>query len=70
MAVKKFKPYTPSRRFMTVADFSGLTKKRPEKSLTVPLKKTGGRNNQGRITSRFISGGQAALPHHRLSSAG
>jgi large subunit ribosomal protein L2 len=61
MAVKKFKPYTPSRRFMTVADFSGLTKKRPEKSLTVPLKKTGGRNNQGRITSRFISGGHKRL---------
>jgi large subunit ribosomal protein L2 len=61
MAVKKFKPYTPSRRFMTVADFSGLTKKRPEKSLTVPLKKTGGRNNQGRITSRFISGGHKQL---------
>ena len=61
MAVKKFKPYTPSRRFMTVADFSGLTKERPEKSLTVPLKKTGGRNNQGRITSRFISGGHKRL---------
>ena len=61
MAVKKFKPYTPSRRFMTVADFSGLTKERPEKSLTVPLKKTGGRNNQGRITSRFISGGHKQL---------
>ncbi|WP_027882070.1 50S ribosomal protein L2 [Meiothermus rufus] len=61
MAVKKFKPYTPSRRFMTVADFSDLTKKRPEKSLTVPLKKTGGRNNQGRTTSRFISGGHKRL---------
>lgn len=42
MAVKKFRPYTPSRRFMTVADFSELTKKRPEKSLTAPMKKTGG----------------------------
>ncbi len=61
MAVKKFRPYTPSRRSMTVADFSDLTKKRPEKSLTAPLKKTGGRNNQGRTTSRFISGGHKQL---------
>ncbi|MBO1438576.1 50S ribosomal protein L2 [Meiothermus sp. CFH 77666] len=61
MAVKKFRPYTPSRRTMTVADFSGLTKKRPEKSLTAPMKKTGGRNNQGRTTSRFISGGHKQL---------
>ncbi|WP_337868061.1 50S ribosomal protein L2 [Meiothermus sp.] len=61
MAVKKFRPYTPSRRTMTVADFSDLTKKRPEKSLTAPMKKTGGRNNQGRTTSRFISGGHKQL---------
>jgi large subunit ribosomal protein L2 len=46
---------------MTVADFSELTKKRPEKSLTAPMKKTGGRNNQGRTTSRFISGGHKQL---------
>ncbi len=61
MAIKKFKPYTPSRRFMTVADFSEITKKRPEKSLTEPLKKTGGRNNQGRITIRFRGGGHKRL---------
>ncbi|MCS7059191.1 MAG: 50S ribosomal protein L2 [Meiothermus sp.] len=61
MAVKKFRPYTPSRRFMTVADFSGLTDKRPEKSLTTPLKKTGGRNNQGRTTARFRGGGHKRL---------
>ncbi|RIH84131.1 50S ribosomal protein L2 [Meiothermus luteus] len=61
MAVKKFRPYTPSRRFMTVADFSGLTDKRPEKSLTAPLKKTGGRNNQGRTTARFRGGGHKRL---------
>ncbi len=61
MAIKKFKPYTPSRRFMTVADFSEITKKRPEKSLTEPLKKTGGRNNQGRITVRFRGGGHKRL---------
>jgi len=61
MAVKKFRPYTPARRSMTVADFSDLSKKRPEKSLTAPIKKTGGRNNQGRTTSRFISGGHKRL---------
>lgn len=61
MAVKKYRPYTPSRRSMTTADFSGLTKKRPEKSLTEPLPKTGGRNNRGRITSRFIGGGHKRL---------
>ncbi|WP_026234802.1 50S ribosomal protein L2 [Calidithermus timidus] len=61
MAVKKFRPYTPSRRFMTVADFSDITKVKPEKSLTAPLKKTGGRNNQGRITSRFRGGGHKRL---------
>ena len=61
MPVKKFKPYTPSRRFMTVADFSEITKAEPEKSLVVPLKKTGGRNNQGRITVRFRGGGHKRL---------
>jgi large subunit ribosomal protein L2 len=61
MAVKKYLPYTPSRRQMTTADFSGLDKVRPEKSLTVGLKRTGGRNNYGRITSRFIGGGHKRL---------
>ncbi|WP_457630195.1 50S ribosomal protein L2 [Oceanithermus sp.] len=61
MAVKKFRPYTPSRRFMTVADFSDITKTEPEKSLVEPLKKTGGRNNQGRITVRFRGGGHKRL---------
>ncbi len=57
MAIKKFKPITPSLRYRTVADFSDLTKKRPEKSLMEPLKKSGGRNNRGRITMRRRSGG-------------
>jgi len=57
MAVKHYKPYTPSRRFMTVSDFSEITKKKPEKSLLRPLKKTAGRNNQGRVTSRRRGGG-------------
>src|SRR5690606_10619297 len=54
---KKYRPYTPSRRFMTTADFSEITKTTPEKSLLAPIKKSGGRNNLGRITSRFRGGG-------------
>lgn len=57
MPIKTFKPYTPSRRFITVEDFSDITKKEPEKSLIVPLKKTGGRNNKGELTVRHIGGG-------------
>lgn len=57
MAIKKFKPTTPSLRYRTVADFSDLTKKKPEKSLLEPLKKSGGRNNKGRITMRRRGGG-------------
>jgi large subunit ribosomal protein L2 len=57
MPFKSFKPFTPSRRFYTVSDYSDITKKKPEKSLTVPRKKTGGRNNTGRITARGIGGG-------------
>ena len=53
MAVKTYKPYTPSRRFMVWYDFSDITTNKPEKSLTKFLGKTGGRNNRGRITSRF-----------------
>ena len=61
MAIKKYRPYTPSRRQMTTADFSGLTKKRPEKSLTEGIHRTGGHNNRGRVTSRFIGGGHKKL---------
>jgi len=57
MPVKSFKPYTPSRRQMTVSDFSGLTKKKPEKRLTSGLRKSGGRNNTGRVMVRHIGGG-------------
>ncbi|AXA35166.1 MAG: 50S ribosomal protein L2 [Candidatus Hydrogenedentota bacterium] len=61
MALKTFKPITPGRRQMTVSSFEEITKTRPEPSLTEPLKKTGGRNNQGRITSRWIGGGHKRL---------
>ncbi|MBS5793616.1 MAG: 50S ribosomal protein L2 [Lachnospirales bacterium] len=57
MGIKRFKPYTPSRRQMTVSDFSEITKKTPEKSLVVHIKKTSGRNNQGKITVRHHGGG-------------
>jgi len=57
VGVKLYKPYTKSRRFISVSDFSELTSKRPEKSLTRPLKKTGGRNARGVITS-FHRGGR------------
>lgn len=57
MAIKKFKPTTPAQRYKTVTDFSGLTKKPPEKSLLEPIKKSGGRNNKGRITMRRMGGG-------------
>lgn len=57
MAIKKFKPTTPSRRYMTVSSFEEITKKEPEKSLLAPIKKTGGRNVNGRITTRHKGGG-------------
>ncbi|MDK2886783.1 MAG: large subunit ribosomal protein [Thermosipho sp. (in: thermotogales)] len=57
MGLKRFKPTSPGRRQMIIPDFSEITKREPEKSLTVPLKKTGGRNNYGRITVRFRGGG-------------
>ena len=56
MALKKYKPYTPSRRYMIWYDFSDLTKKRPEKSLTVTLGRTGGRNNSGKAVTRSQAG--------------
>ena len=57
MGIKTYNPYTPSRRHMTGSDFSEITKSTPEKSLTVSLKKTAGRNNQGKITVRHRGGG-------------
>lgn len=57
MPVKKYKPTSPGRRHGSVLDFSDLSKVAPEKSLLRPLKKTGGRNNHGRITSRRRGGG-------------
>lgn len=56
MPIKRFNPYTPVRRTLTVLDFSELTKKRPEKSLTTRIPYKAGHNNNGRITSRFRGG--------------
>ncbi|MCI8307780.1 MAG: 50S ribosomal protein L2 [Lachnospiraceae bacterium] len=57
MGIKKFNPYTPSRRHMTGSDFSEITASKPEKSLVVSLQKKSGRNNQGKITVRHRGGG-------------
>jgi large subunit ribosomal protein L2 len=57
MPTRKFKPTSPGRRFMTVSDFAEVTKAEPEKSLVEPVTKKGGRNNNGRITTRHRGGG-------------
>ena len=57
MAIKRFKPTSPARRFMTVSTFSEITTTKPEKSLLESKNKTGGRNANGRITVRHIGGG-------------
>ena len=61
MPIRKPKPTSPGRRFVSYADFSGLTKKEPEKTLTEGLKKSGGRNNNGRKTARHRGGGAKRL---------
>lgn len=57
MALRKLKPITPGTRFYSVSTFEEITKSTPERSLLAPLKKSGGRNNTGRITSRHRGGG-------------
>jgi large subunit ribosomal protein L2 len=57
MALKQFNPTSPGRRFMTALTFDEITKDTPEKALTEPRKRTGGRDSRGRITVRFIGGG-------------
>ncbi|MBR7021634.1 MAG: 50S ribosomal protein L2 [Lachnospiraceae bacterium] len=61
MGIKKYTPYTPSRRNMTCSDFAEITCSKPEKSLCVSLKKSAGRNSQGKITVRHIGGGSRRL---------
>jgi len=57
MAVRKYKPTTPGQRNKLISDFSEITTSKPEKSLIEPIKRSGGRNNQGRMTMRYIGGG-------------
>ncbi len=57
MALRKLKPTTPATRYYSISSFEEITKDKPEKSLTAPLKKSGGRNNHGRVTSRHRGGG-------------
>jgi len=61
MGIKKYKPTTPSRRQMTAMTFEEITKKVPEKQLTAPLKKSGGRNVRGKLTVRHRGGGHKRL---------
>lgn len=61
MGLRKFKPVTPGTRFKIIPDFEEITRSVPEKSLVVPLKKTGGRNNTGKMTMRYIGGGHKRL---------
>ena len=64
MSLKSFKPTTPSNRYKVLPSFDEITKSKPEKSLLQPLRKSGGRNNNGRITTRHIGGGHKK--HYRL----
>ena len=57
MGTRSFKPTSPGRRFMTISDFEEITRSTPEKSLLAPVHRTGGRNNNGRITTRHQGGG-------------
>jgi large subunit ribosomal protein L2 len=57
MAIRQFKPVTPATRFRSVSDFSEITKTEPERSLLEPLRRTGGRNNKGHVTTRHQGGG-------------
>lgn len=57
MPVKQFKPTSPARRYYSVSSFEEITKSKPEKKLVKPIKRSGGRNNQGRLTMRHVGGG-------------
>ena len=61
MALKKYSPTSAGRRFQTSLTFEEITDKRPEKSLTTGMRSTGGRNSQGRVTSRYMGGGHKRL---------
>ena len=62
MGVRQFKPTSPGRRFMMISDFDEVTTDKPEKSLLAPVRRHGGRNNTGRITTRHQGGGHKRRP--------
>ena len=57
MSVRKLKPITPGQRFRVVNGYDAITTDKPEKSLLVPNKRSGGRNSEGKMTMRYIGGG-------------
>jgi large subunit ribosomal protein L2 len=61
MALKKFKPTTPGQRFKIISAFDEITSSEPEKSLLVPNSRTGGRNNEGKMTMRYMGGGHKQM---------
>src|SRR3989338_6802464 len=61
MGIKKFKPTTDALRWTAISNFEEITKSRPEKNLLMPLKRSGGRNNRGRVTSRHRGGGHKKM---------
>jgi large subunit ribosomal protein L2 len=61
MPIRQYKPTTPSRRFRTVSTFEEITATKPEKSLLEPIKSSGGRNNQGKVTARFRGAGNKRM---------
>jgi large subunit ribosomal protein L2 len=61
MGIRQFKPVTAGTRFRSVSDFAEITKATPEKSLLEPLRKSGGRNNMGHVTMRYIGGGHKQM---------
>ena len=61
MAVRKFKPVTPGQRNKVISTFAEITTKKPHKALLEPLKSTGGRNNTGQMTVRYIGGGHKRM---------
>lgn len=61
MALKKYNPTTPGQRFKLISSFDEITSDRPEKSLLLPKRRTGGRNNEGRMTMRYMGGGHKQM---------
>ena len=61
MALKKYKPTTPGQRFKVISSYDEITTGEPEKSLLAPSKRSGGRNNEGKMTMRYLGGGHKQM---------